>query len=227
MTIEKVVGFGDSWMYGDELDDATREQDCFLGQLGQYYNVPVENYGINGSSLQSTIYTFLWWLEQEPNPSECLVLVGLTSSYRFSHYDHNRTSPNLDHIQTGPADKLVHSAWPLHNFTNEFQQLIKLQTVLACGDEWKRLNYWQTVLFFDGISARHRIPLIQFNIMPDYAVTGIKNLPTLTWPDFDLKTWMHQTHPECRLTGGHPNKQGHHLITQRLIPETNRAIITA
>jgi hypothetical protein len=223
--IKKVVGFGDSWMYGDELDEATREQDCFLGQLGQHYNIPAENYGINGSSLQSAMWTFLWWLEKEPRPSECLVLVGLTSSYRFSHYDTNRTSPNLNNTDVRPADNLIHSSWPTYNFSKDFAQLIKLQTVLTACDEWKILNYQQTVLFFDGVSARQHIPLVQFNIMPDYA--RIKNVPTLPWPDFDLKTWIHQDHPEYRLPGGHPNSQGHHLITQRLIPETNRAIITA
>jgi hypothetical protein len=120
---------------------------------------------------------------------------------------------------------LIHSSWPLHNFTDEFAQLIKLQTVLTACNEWKRLNYQQTVLFFDGVSARQHIPLVQFNIMPDY--TKIKNVPTLLWPDFDLKTWIHTEYPEYRLPGSHPNSQGHHLITQRLIPETNRAIITA
>jgi hypothetical protein len=223
--IKKVVGFGDSWMYGDELDDATREQDCFLGQLGQHYNVPVENYGINGSSLQSAMWTFLWWLEKEPRPSECLVLVGLTSSYRFSYYDANRTSKNLDKANGNPEDNLVHSSWPLHNFNDDFAQLIKLQTVLATSDEWKHLNYQQAILFFDGVSSRQHIPLIQFNIMPDFK--SIKNVPSLAWLNFSLKTWIHNEYPEYTLPGGHPDRQGHHLISQRLIPETDRAIITA
>jgi hypothetical protein len=223
--IKKVVGFGDSWMYGDELDDATREQDCFLGQLGQHYNVPVENYGINGSSLQSAMWTFLWWLEKEPRPSECLVLVGLTSSYRFSYYDANRTSKNLDKANGNPVDNLVHSSWPLHNFNDDFAQLIKLQTVLATSDEWKHLNYQQAILFFDGVSSRQHIPLIQFNIMPDFK--SIKNVPSLAWLNFSLKTWIHNEYPEHTLPGEHPNRQGHHLISQRLIPETDRAIITA
>lgn len=223
--IKKVVGFGDSWMYGDELDDTTREQDCFLGQLGQHYNVPVENYGINGSSLQSAIWTFLWWLQKEPQPSDCLVLVGLTSSYRFSYYDSNRTSKNLDKVVGNPIDNLIHSSWPLHHFNDDFAQLIKLQTVLATSDEWKHLNYQQAILFFDGVSARQHIPLIQFNIMPDFK--SIKNVPSLIWPDFSLKTWIYTEYPEHILPGEHPDRQGHHLISQRLIPETDRAIITA
>ena len=62
--IKKIVGFGDSWIYGDELLDPKlveqdqeahscwsqnvdyRETNCFLGLLGQNYDVPVENFGI-------------------------------------------------------------------------------------------------------------------------------------------------------------------------------------
>jgi hypothetical protein len=56
MKFKKIVGFGDSFVYGDELLDpkldpathhsnelntAYREQRCFLGQLGQHYQCPV------------------------------------------------------------------------------------------------------------------------------------------------------------------------------------------
>ena len=79
MQFKKIVGFGDSWMYGDELMDPEyakqtpdghysdeqnfpyRLKHCFLGQLGTHYGVPIENFGIPGGSLGSTMWTFQWW----------------------------------------------------------------------------------------------------------------------------------------------------------------------
>jgi hypothetical protein len=77
MKIRKIVGFGDSWMFGDELLDPKlaaqdpdahccwvqnthyRESHCFLGLLGQHYDWPTENFGIPGGSLDSTQWTYL------------------------------------------------------------------------------------------------------------------------------------------------------------------------
>ena len=124
MKITSIAAFGDSWIYGDELLDPTlvdhpqahpcmnenvayRERHCFAGLLGQHYGVPVENFGIPGGSLQSTIWTFLWWLERQPNPENCLVLVGLTDSDRFSYYD-----PNFVSFPGNPPwNRFVHSSW--------------------------------------------------------------------------------------------------------------------
>jgi hypothetical protein len=146
MKFKKIVGFGDSWMYGDELldpvllaQDSTahtcfdqntvyRERHCFLGQLGAHYNVPTENFGIPGGSLTSTQWTYQWWLDHETVPlNECLVLVGLTNSNRITHYN-----PNHVHYSNDPPwNKFVHSSWV--NFGNTvvpqpFCEMIKQQT---------------------------------------------------------------------------------------------------
>jgi hypothetical protein len=88
MEFKKIAGFGDSWVFGDELLDPFyaktnnlahagdrqnkpyRDQHCYLGLLGQHYGVPVENYGIPGGSLDSTVWTFLKWLNQTPDPEK-------------------------------------------------------------------------------------------------------------------------------------------------------------
>ena len=88
MKFQKIVGFGDSWMYGDELMDpeyaaqhpeghysdeqnfSYRLRHCFLGQLGEHYDVPTENFGIPGGSLGSTMWTFQWWLDHETRKPE-------------------------------------------------------------------------------------------------------------------------------------------------------------
>jgi hypothetical protein len=237
MKFKKIVGFGDSWMYGDELLDPVlaashqdahpcwvqnvpyRERHCFLGLLGQHYNVPTENFGIPGGSLTSTMWTYQWWLDHETLPlNECLVLVGLTNANRITHYN-----PNHVHYSNDPPwNKFVHSSWI--NFGNSvvpepFSDMIKPQTVLTVCSELDKINYQQAVLFFDGISARNRIPTIQFNIIGKEGPAV--NVPTLIEPDFAWVPWFFQ-HPgnqkrELIKSDGHPNEIGHNLIKDRLI----------
>jgi hypothetical protein len=101
----------------------------------------------------------------------------------------------------------------------EFCDLIKRQIVLTTCPELEKLNYQQAVLFFDGVSARNRIPTIQFNIMP--GERPVANAPTLIEPDFSWTMWF-RDHPgnqqrELIKPQGHPNEIGHGLMKQRLI----------
>ena len=236
MNFKKIVGFGDSWTYGDELLDpellkqdpeahfcwdqntAYRERNCFLGQLGTHYGVPTENFGIPGGSLTSTQWTFQWWLDHEPNPEDCLVIIGLTNSDRITHYN-----PNHVHYSNDPPwNKFVHSSWV--NFGSSvvpdaFCQMIKQQIVLTVCPAWEKLNYQNAVLFFDGIAARNRLKLFQFHIMP--GERPIAHAPTLIWPDFAWTLWF-RDHPgnqkrELIKPDGHPNEIGHSLMRDRLI----------
>jgi hypothetical protein len=235
MKYKKIVGFGDSWMYGDELLDpalSSKFQDAhccwtqndnyrnthnFLGLLGAHYNVPVENFGVPGGSMQSSIWTFLWWLEHEPNPEECLVLVGHTDSDRLSHYNPNHQSYGND----PPWNKFIHSTWVEYGSSvvpEPFRDMIKRQLVLTNCPELAKLNYTQTVMFFDGIAARKNIPVIQFHVMPEDVAL---NLPTAIWPGFSLTMWF-RDHPgnlkrELVKPGGHPNEQGHQMVAEKLI----------
>jgi hypothetical protein len=237
MKFKKIVGFGDSWMYGDELLDPVlaatekdahpcwvqnvpyRENHCFLGLLGKHYNVPVENFGIPGGSLTSTMWTFQWWLDHETLPlNECLVLVGLTNANRITHYN-----PNHVHYSNDPPwNKFVHSSWI--NFGSdvvpkEFVYMIKQEMVLTSCPELYKINYQHAVVFIDGVSARNRIPTIQFNIIPKER--PLTNVPTLIEPDHDWVTWfLHNPNNQDRRyykPDGHPNEIGHGLIKDRLI----------
>jgi hypothetical protein len=237
MHFKKIVGFGDSWMYGDELmdpgyakqnpsghysDDQNldyRLKHCFLGQLGQHYGVPIENFGIPGGSLTSTMWTFQWWLDHETVPlNECLVLVALTNADRITHYN-----PNHVHYSNDPDwNKFVHSTWV--NFgssvvPDEYAQMIKSQIVLTDCHELSKINYHQAVLFFDGIAARNNIDMLQFNIMP--GERNIPNVPTLREPGHSW-TMFFRDHPgnqkrELICKDGHPNEIGHSIIRDHLI----------
>lgn len=234
MQFKRIVGFGDSWVWGDELIDPAlilhprcspdltenttyREQNCFLGLLGQHYSVPVENYGIPGGSLQSAVWTFLWWLDHEPNPNECLILVGHTDSARFSHYDPNRVVAPID----SAWDRFVHSAWPN---TAEWKSLIQQQTVLTDCRELQALRFQETVLLFDGVAARQGLDMIQFNLADPMRL--VSHAQTMAWPGWSFSNWFLKELPATyRKPGNHPNEQGHQLIRDRLISYIDSCII--
>lgn len=237
MKFKKIVGFGDSWMYGHELTEPNitavdvheiglqhtryREHNCFLGQLGQHYQVPTENFGIMGGSLQSAIWTLLWWLEHEPDPGSCLVLHGITNSYRFSYYNPN----HVVMLNDPPWHRFIHSSRVL---SPEFEPLCKKQIALTACDELHKLTHQQAVLTFDGIAARQKIELYQFNIFPSEAYgiqfynKNIPNTPTLICPELALKDWVTDLKPK-----GHPDETGHKKIAQLLINYIDPAIIVA
>ena len=241
MTFKKIVGFGDSWMYGDELLDpelikqhsdahpcwvqntAYRNSHSFLGLLGQHYNVPTENFGIPGGSMQSSIWTFQWWLDHEPCPDECLVLVGHTDSDRLSFYNPNHRSYTND----PPWNKFIHSSWVEYGSSvvpEEFRTMVKQQLVLTNCAELSRLNYQQTVQFFDGVAARRNLIMMQFHVMPAEVKIDI---PTMIWPGFSTTMWF-RDHPgnrnrELVMPGGHPNEIGHVMIAEKLISTIDSA----
>jgi hypothetical protein len=227
MKFKKIVGFGDSWMYGDELNapglashyshpdhDHYRQSHCFLGLLGEHYQVPTENYGVSGGSLTSTVWKFLQWFNQEPNHRDALILIGLTESDRFSYINPN---PQLE------KHRMIHSTWIEADdiaVPTEFKSLIKQQTAYALSDESNQLMYQQTVLLFDGIAARNNLNLHQFHISTPLAT--LPSVPTLIWPNWSLTQWfVHDIQPvhdrKFIKDDGHPNEMGHQLIKDRLI----------
>ena len=240
MKIKKIVGFGDSWTFGDELiapelqgqeyassldqNKDYREEHCYLGLLGKHYGVPVENYGIPGGSLQSAIWTFLWWLRQEPNPEQCLVLHGITDSDRFTLF-------NPDHHQYCDDEewnKFEHSAWIEFGSSvipEHFRDIGKKLLAYSSSPELDQYNYEQAVYLFDGISVRQEIPMLQFHIMPPEKPLQV---PTLLWPERNWCNWI-VNHPEKETVtapDGHPNEIGHQMIKDQLIPEIDSVILT-
>jgi hypothetical protein len=241
MKFKKIVGFGDSWMYGDELLDPNLVQGsnscdsqnepyrlkyCFLGQLGEHYGVPTENYGFPGSSLQSMLWTFQWWLNNEPNPLDCLVLVGLTNSERISHYD-----PNRKHRPGNqPWNNFVHSTWldiDNSDISNDFVIMAKQHLVLTTCPEFFLLNYQQSVLMFDGIAARRNIPMIQFHIRAGKCL--MPHCPTLVCPDFSFFEFFqgmpNDQKKQMIKPKRHPTEVGHTLIRDRLISQIDSCIM--
>jgi len=243
MKFRKIVGFGDSWMHGDELLDPVladipdahscweqntpyREQHCFLGLLGRHYGVPVENFGIPGGSLRSSIWTYLWWLEHEHNPEQCLLLICLTEADRETFYN-----PEHVHYSNDPPwNKFIHSTWV--NFGSsvvppEWRDMVRRYTVLCDCPELRKLNYLSAVHFFEGQKATIGMPLLQFHTLPPPVTV---NLSSFILKDFSW-TIFFRDHPQNQnralvLDGGHPNEHGHEIIRDILITEIDRVTLT-
>jgi hypothetical protein len=240
MKFKKIVAFGDSWVWGDELLDPAlvcdpnvntalfsnnqyRERNCFLGLLGEHYQVPTENFGIAGGSLQTTIWNYIWWRAHETVPlSDCLILIGLTGAHRLSWYN-----PKHEVCNNDPEwNRYVHSTWIHTNcYSNEWQGLIKQTTVLADCQQSHQLNYIQTMDYFAGQQGLEiTAGIIQFNTLDapcQYTTTN------LIWPDSCLRNLLN-TQPnklELLASQGHPSEQGHQLIAQHLIFHIDSCII--
>ncbi len=244
MKFKKIVGFGDSWMYGDELLDPElakefsdahpcwiqnipyREQNCFLGLLSKKYQVPVENFGIPGGSLRSTIWTYLWWIQHEPNPKDCLVLLFLTEPDRESFYN-----PSHVHYSNDPPwNKFVHSTWVQHGSSvigPDFTDMIKRYVTLTHDREHSKLNYIEAMMFFDGQQSRVGFDLMQYHGAP--TVVDFR-VPTLMHPEFDWITFFRDRPDnqkrELIMPGGHPNEKGHLIIADMLQIDIDRVILT-
>ena len=237
MKFKKIVGFGDSWIWGDELldpalsthprahpvmheNDPYRESHCFLGLLGQHYGVPVENFGIPGGSQQSAIWTYIWWLEHEKlNPAECLVLVGHTESNRDTFYNPNHVSQRND----PPWNKFVHSAW-VHSgatcFKPEWVDMAKTKMALTDCKKLDILTYKQSVLFFEGQHALSKNVVQVCTIQPPI----VANAQNLIWNDSSLGSLLGSNY-QLLADDGHPNERGHEVIRNRLIPEIEHVIL--
>ena len=240
MKFDKIVAFGDSFVWGDELLDPAlidhphahpvlientlyRESHCFLGQLGQHYGVPTENFGWPGGSQQSTIWTYLWWIEHEVLPVDrCVVLVGLTDGNRHSFYNPRHVSYSNDPVW----NKFMHTSW-IHSGAStvdkDWADMGKRFMLLTDCEELNHLNYMQSTYFFQGQSTRHAA-LFQF-----YTIATGESIqqPSLLWPQNSLQSWFtNDSDREKYLCDmGHPNEQGHALIARRLISEIDRAIL--
>jgi hypothetical protein len=226
---KKIVGFGDSWMWGDELINPAlldhphahpvlhlntpyRENSCFLGLLGKHYGVPTENFGIAGGSMQSSIWTYIWWLENEKlDPSECLILVGHTDPNRYTFYNpHHEVMLN-----DPPWNRFVHSSW-IHGgatcHSNNWIDMVKKHIVLTDCPESQILNTKSTVLFFDG-----QYHALSNNVMQFFAIEwhSCPDRDSMIFKNSSLNNLL-PADPEFFAPNRHPNEKGHEVISQEL-----------
>jgi len=221
--IKKLVGFGCSWIQGDEIEHPTeqpgsrrhrlyREKNCTLGQLGKLLGAKrVENYGISGGSLQSTQWEFLKWAQSVDDYSDTMVVVGLTESSRTSWWN----GPNKNKSQFGGKYMHNHLVYPGH----PWEDFVKFHYVNSDDDELRVINYRQTVLLIHNHCSVNNIPLFIFNVFPSPYATKM-----VTHPSWNARGYMHRLDSEGQpvlAPGKHPNEHGSRLLAEKLYSMVN------
>jgi len=209
--INRIVGFGDSWIHGDGLIDweqskecwLYREQNCLIGQLAQclgieYDSARVVNCDTSGGSLQSTVWDFAQWAQQQTHFDNTLLVIGLTESSRQSWW---RSNANYVHNHT------VH---PGH----EWEAFVKHYHVHSNNQNIWKMNYWTTTEFFHNWAVANSVKLLMFNIFP-----APFDSPHVTNPGWNVRGELARLeHTVGNVTAPckHPNKKGYHLLAKHL-----------
>jgi hypothetical protein len=182
-------------------NDQYRLQHGWARHVADQFGLELVNLAFNGMSLQSMIWTALWWVNNH-DVSDSLAIAALTLDHRTSWY--------LDNVpgRTPEWNMHIHSAWeqtvghcgPIKQHYFQYSQGAAL-------DQYHRQ---QAILCFDGIADRHQIPVIQFDIHPaqtPYYGKQHAYVGEAAW------NWVEDNHAKNK----HPNEQGHVLIANRLI----------
>jgi len=248
----KVISFGCSWTYGDEIIDPSFEEKynhpvmphdsennsyrnahCFAGLVAKHYAAEFIQMAFPGGSLQSMIWNFNWWLSNtsDKDKAETLVLVGLTEESRISWFNpYYQTHSNENKIPF----RYMHSTWLKEDidikdepYQDEWRKMLKLYNSLSESSETRKMNYEQTVRQFDGAAARYDIPMIQFNVL---ASQREPKLPTLLDSSSALEMLVVRDKPRKEplfMPKKHPNEKGHQIISEFLISKIDDVIINA
>lgn len=213
----KLITFGDSWTFGDELFDsalaqlpnaycAMSENDeyrlarCWGGLVARELGLNFENYGFNGMSLQSMVWTATWCMDNI-DLSNSIVIVGLTNDLRTSWYDSSR----VDNVR--PWNTHIHSCWNPQQ--DPWRTITKLHVENSHSQELNRKNRQQAVMFFDSLAHRYQIPVLQFDCYRNQTNFYSQNH---VWPGQCAKDWIDDN---CA-PGNHPTESGHILISNKL-----------
>lgn len=227
----KIVTFGDSFAWGDELlapgeknaadygNRFYRQQQCYTGLVGSHYGVPTENLAFPGGSCQSTRWTYTWWRQQETEPESCLVLVQLSGPWRSSQFDRHRVQHETDHAW----NSFAHSCWmeSYRSSNPSAYQYFRLENDLADCIERNNLVQAETYLFFQG-QASDVAALLMFNSQSPSLAHKIYP-ESLLWQGQELTQVIND--PNCFTQIGHLNEAGHERLTTLLIQEIDRVIL--
>jgi len=224
--IKKLVAFGCSWTYGDELEDPGlqlgnsiqgkrrdhliqqyRLEQSFPGLVANHYNLQLDNYGFPGASEESIRYALNWYLKNH-NLEDTIIIVAHTDPARKSWFNTQINDP--------PWNRYMHSPWlkaPNPDIDDHWYQLQKLWLGMCYHQDWVSNNFQETVRLFDWVRLKFSIPVIQ-----------IKALKSRESPDIDnflyADTSMQEILTDCKepfFPGGHPTESGHKILSKHLI----------
>lgn len=214
-----LLSFGDSWAYGCELSDASREQDNYTGQLGRLIGVDhTVNFSEPGSSishLQIQLRRAIDSCFSDSSWTEVTAVFFLTGQQRFLMFD-----PQGEFVGLAPTGAVIRPG--------QRQQRVQLDSINDF--------YYQNIQSHraDVINLNTNLLALQsickyYNIK-DYYISGWEKLSL--WPEVNRSRIYAQGQSHCAEllqlnnmrhdqntvpNGLHPSAQGHALIAQALL----------
>jgi len=223
MEIHKIVTFGCSWTYGDELgNDEYRNKHVWGNLIANHNGWEFENHGFPGASLKSIRDSIIWYVTNN-DVSDTLFVVGLTSPERQSWFNNNHECADDD----PPWMQHIHSIWMIDNekeYSELWQSALKSFIIDQQCRNWVVNNFNETVLLIDGISKIYNVPIIQVNMF-DEVLEGVAP-ESLYMPGYNFGELLDDTKQDVWKPGGHPNELGHQIIANKLISYIDSAILT-
>lgn len=203
-----IVAFGCSFVEGNGLVDPCNENvaACVAKNLGLH----LDNRAIGGSGLEDHVRQFRIWLDDCASPSDHLILIGLSDSYRQSF-------PCLDGLLQRPIPAYLQdpcrfdSAWPQWA---DWKPFLDFYFQKCDVDQIARDRYWWVTNFFAAMCRQLDCKLAMFHVWrPPCQQPPHEDVFAID----DMITWSNR--PENRhmlLTCGHTNADANRIYSQLL-----------
>ena len=199
----KLLAVGDSFTWGDDLDDRNNAWPCLLGDKLGY---EVTNLGLNGAS---NSYIFRTVVEQIVSSKFDLVVIAWST-----------------HIRMEACDKFGKwSVWPgkdkLWGSDAEYshRQTLLDYVNLYFDETWLLTNWLTQVVALQGLLKSQNIPYIMckaFDPFIDVPIEFIKQIDKthfLGWPFESMMEWTYGCPKGPR---GHFLEQGHEIVSDKI-----------
>jgi len=240
MAIKRIIAFGDSWTFGDELvdpqlqgtdfrdhDDSNklyRLANGYAGKVAAHYGCELENLAFPGASLESMRWTLQWLLKNYGDTlADTLWLVGHTDSSRQSWFNPLHTTGLTD----PPWNRHMHGTWlaqPNPDIDDNWFKLQKLWLGMSYHRDWSEFNFQQSINAFEHAGYTTGATVLQFSVLENN-FPGV-NTDSLLYPGMNWRailTSKIKDHGNLFAKGGHPNEKGHEIISNHLIEHIKHA----
>ena len=222
-----LLSFGDSWTYGAELPEYSREKDNYTGQLCQMLEIDsAKNFSEVGSAISHLQVQFRKAIDQWKQQiceHQTLAIFFLTGQERFLFFDYRGEFASLT-----PSGYI---ARPLqHDLRSQFENIYNFYYKNIQSKQADKISLNTNLLALQSMCKYYGIT--------DYYISGWESLDL--WPEVNRSRIYARGHQSCRdilnldsdlkndqfivKNGSHPNADGHRLIAEALSKMINQSI---
>lgn len=217
-----IVGFGDSWTFGSELDRP--QEQCWLAQVADCMEADSVNMGTPASSIGHLTVQLFNFIQKYDYPGHKKVfMVGLTGLTRYLTYSNKlQEFVNITPEANYRTGDIHHSGRP-PDVVTEFGTLAgEMYRMVECA-EYNNFIATQTVFMFQEYCKQNNIDVIFFSYFDLPALNNIVDTDTvypttitqaLTGQEYELPAVRNNEYFEGKLF--HPNQKGHARIADIL-----------